>query len=88
MNQQNNGQVEEVNILGNSHDLINAKEKIQVLKEFMVDQQHYVLLRSEKDHPDDCYLFRVSEDQFEDIEDEIEWERISEAIDEYMFLQD
>ena len=87
MNQLNNEPIKEVFILRNSNQA-DAKNDFQVLKEFMMGQQHYALLRTENDHPDDCYLYRVCENQLEEIEDEMEWERVSEAIDEYLFLHD
>ena len=86
MIQQNNqGELEEVFILRAQNHGVDLGKHYQVLQEFRIQDQHYVVLRTENDHPDDCYLYRVSGSQLEEIEDELEWESVSEAIDEYLF---
>lgn len=87
MTQTNNQGVEEVFILRDQLHQIDMEEDSQVLQEFRYQDQHYVLLRSKNDPPCDCSLYRVSGSQLEEIEDEMEWESVSEAIDEYLFTR-
>lgn len=88
MTPQNHNAAEEVFILRNESHPMGSIEEYQVLREFMIEDQHYALLKMENHHPNDCFLFRISDNQIEEIEDELEWERISDAIDEYIYFQD
>lgn len=88
MTQKNKCQVEEVQILRSSNKVLNGKEGYQILQEFKFKEQHYAVLRFDNNHPDDCFLYRVSGNQLEEIEDEMEWEHVSDAIDEYLFFRD
>lgn len=69
-------------------DITRGAGNYQILSEFRLGDQHYALVRSETDHPDDVYLFRVTAGQIDQIDNEQEWEGIAEAIDEYLFQQD
>ena len=79
---------EEVFVLRQTLDQTRGIGNYQILNEFMLENQHYAVVRTENDHPDDAYLFRVTDRQVEQIDDELEWESISDAIDEFLFLQD
>lgn len=83
-----NNRAEEVFVLRQTLDQTRGVGNYQILKEFMLNDQHYAVVRTENDHPDDAYLFRVTGNKVEEIDDEIEWESISDAIDEFLFLQD
>jgi|GEM_PF-5376309 len=87
MTQLNSQGVEEVFILRDQQQQVKLEANVQVLQEFRYQDRHYAIVRSEDDHPDDCYLYRVAGDQLKAIEDEMEWEDVLEAIDEYWFLQ-
>lgn len=83
-----NERLEEVHILRQTLDQTRGVGNYQILREFMLSDQHYAIVRTENDHPDDAYLFRVAKDQVEQIDNEMEWESISDAIDTYLYLQD
>jgi hypothetical protein len=59
-----------------------------VLNEVEVSGQHYVVMQKHDDHPDDAYLYRVHQGMIEEIEDEVEWENIAEAVDELLYFHD
>lgn len=85
------GSLEEIYLLRQlkqTLDITRGAGNYQILNEFRLGDQHYALVRSETDHPDDLQLFRVTEDQVDEIDNEQEWEGIAEAIDEYLFQQD
>mgnify|MGYP001199615737 CR=1 FL=1 len=69
-----------------------GKEKEQtcrILSEIELDGCHYCVLRMEGDGNDDAYIFRVGDDfKIEPIEDEDEWERAAEAVDELLYFNE
>ncbi|MGA9173030.1 MAG: DUF1292 domain-containing protein [Thermoactinomyces sp.] len=60
----------------------------RVLSEIEVNGEHYAILQKHDDHPDDAYLFHVNQGQIVEIDDEIEWENIAEAVDEMLYFHD
>lgn len=65
-----------------------TEEQYHVLSEVEVDGQHYALMHKHQDHPDEAYLFRIHQGQAEEIDDDAEWERIAEAVDEMLYFYD
>ncbi|MBA4493020.1 DUF1292 domain-containing protein [Paenactinomyces guangxiensis] len=64
------------------------QESYRVLNEVEVDGQHYAVMHKQNDHPDDAYIFRIKQNQAEEIDDETEWERIADALDEMLYFYD
>ncbi|MBA4601318.1 DUF1292 domain-containing protein [Thermoactinomyces mirandus] len=60
----------------------------RVVNEVEVNGRHYALLQKDGDHPDDVHLFHVNQGRIEEIEDELEWENIAEAVDEMLYFHD
>ncbi|MGA8942388.1 MAG: DUF1292 domain-containing protein [Thermoactinomyces sp.] len=66
----------------------NPDATYRVINEVEVNGQHYVLLQKDGDHPDDVHLFHVNQGRIEEIEDELEWENIADAVDEMLYFHD
>lgn len=97
MNHSNEPIAKEVYILRNQlspgqlflcSDLDGKKEHYRILNEVEVDGQHYAIMCKQEDHPDDAFLFRINQNQAEEIEDEAEWERIADAVDNMLYSHD
>lgn len=65
-----------------------AGSPYRVINEVEVNGQHYALLQKDGDHPDDVHLFQVNQGRVEEIEDELEWENIADAVDEMLYFHD
>ncbi|WP_168188689.1 DUF1292 domain-containing protein [Thermoflavimicrobium daqui] len=59
----------------------------KILHELELNGQRYAIMQRKDDHPDEASLFRIHEQTVQEIEDETEWEKVAEAIDE-AFYQD
>jgi hypothetical protein len=97
MNHSNEPIAKEVYILRNQlspdqlflrSDLDGTEEHYRILNEVEVDGQHYAIMCKQEDHPDDAFLFRIKQNQAEEIEDEDEWERIADAVDNMLYSHD
>lgn len=53
-----------------------------VLNEYEFEDKHYAIMQMQDDASGDMYLFQIKQREALDIEDENEWDRIVEAIDE------
>lgn len=60
-----------------------------ILREIEMDGRHYCVLQMEEGGEDEAYIFRVGDDhRIEHVEDEDEWERAAEAVDELLFYDE
>lgn len=60
-----------------------------ILREIELDGRHYCVLQMEQSGEDDAYIFRVRDDnKIEHVEDEDEWERAAEAVDELLYYDE
>ncbi len=66
----------------------NAGKPFRVVSEVEVNGRHYALLQKDGDHPDNVHLFYVNQGRIEEIEDELEWENIVDAVDEMLYFND
>ncbi|TCS94891.1 DUF1292 domain-containing protein [Hazenella coriacea] len=65
-----------------------GEEKYSVLHEVELDGQHYAVMHKQKDDPNDVYLFRINEGLAEEVDEDDEWERVAEAVDEMLYFYD
>jgi uncharacterized protein YrzB (UPF0473 family) len=69
-----------------------GKEKEQayhILREIELEGRHYCVLQPEESGEEDAYIFRVGDDhKIEHVEDEEEWERAAEAVDELLYFDE
>jgi hypothetical protein len=63
-------------------------EPFHIVHEMEVDGKHYALMRKHGEYYDDAYLFRMELQEAVHIEDEAEWEKISEAVDEWFYFNE
>jgi uncharacterized protein YrzB (UPF0473 family) len=59
-----------------------------IIHEVEVDGAHYAVLQKTDGHEEDAYLFRVAHERVEPVEDEAEWEKVAEAIDEMLYFDE
>jgi uncharacterized protein YrzB (UPF0473 family) len=59
-----------------------------IIHEVEVDGAHYAVLQKTDGHEEDAYLFRVGHERVEPVEDEAEWEKVAEAIDEMLYFDE
>jgi len=59
-----------------------------IVHEVEVNGEHYAVLQEADDREEDAYLFRVKNERVEPIEDEAEWEKVAEAIDELLYFDE
>lgn len=95
---QNERLAKEVNVLRDAYGrkviLVDeeGKEEEQayhILREIELDGRHYCVLQMEENGDEDAYIFRVSDGyKIEHVEDEDEWERAAEAVDELLYYDE
>lgn len=70
---------------------VNQEEPYRIITEIEVAGKHYVVLDSYFDEDEDIYLFHCQlvegQHQINPIENEEEWERVTEAYDEWLYFQ-
>jgi hypothetical protein len=92
MDEQMGSEIREVDTLqkqmGQAPFFLHDQQAYQILQEVEVDGKHYAIMQKKDDHPDDAYLFRIEEASPLEIEDENEWERVTDALDEVWYQQD
>jgi len=60
-----------------------------ILREIELEGRHYCVLQPEESGEEDAYIFRVGDDhKIEHVEDEEEWERAAEAVDELLYFDE
>jgi uncharacterized protein YrzB (UPF0473 family) len=60
----------------------------RIVHEVEVDGEHYAVLQEVDKREEDAYLFRVRNEQVEPVEEEAEWEKVAEAIDELLYFDE
>jgi len=68
---------------------LEKEQAYHILREIEMDGRHYCVLQMEEGGNDDAFIFRVCEDyRIEHVEDEAEWERAAEAVDELLYFDE
>jgi uncharacterized protein YrzB (UPF0473 family) len=60
----------------------------RIVHEVEVDGEHYAVLQEAGNREEDAYLFRVGHERVEPVEDDAEWEKVAEAIDELLYFDE
>jgi hypothetical protein len=63
-------------------------ETYRIINEWEVEGRHYAILQRHDDPPENARLFRMHGDFPHEIDDEAEWERVVDVVDEMLYFHD
>ncbi|MFD1408915.1 DUF1292 domain-containing protein [Kroppenstedtia eburnea] len=101
METQSEGMVRKLNTLENEwgqeltlvdEEGVNQDSRYRILRELEVDGRHYAVLSASEERDPDAFIFRVSQKdggpRLEHVDDEDEWDHVTDALDEMLYLGD